>query len=385
MAQTDTDWHTPDNDGTCRVMRYASVRLDSSRRRRTEDGALIVPGRLARTGIQQYNHGDGTVLHEYRPPDEVFDGDAVASFDGLTATDMHPDGGMVTPDSYRDLSRGHIQNPRQDGDWLTADFFIKDSELISLIEGGARTELSAGYLATLDMTPGTTPSGERYDAVQRSIRGNHAAVLPTGHARAGRQARLLDSNNNEIIHMPQKGQEMRRMSDITITIDGIAYTLQGDAVAKQALDRLSETVSRSASALDAAVARADEAEQKVRQLEKELEDAVDPARIDAAARERAELVESARVVAQKSDIDTSGSDRDIMICALTASGVGTLDGKSDDYVRARFDARLDAIKADAEKPKVNDFIDAVDRNIQAGSRQRFERLAQARARALGGE
>lgn len=385
MADVGTDQHTPGHNGAHRVMRYASVKLDSSRRRRSEDGALIVPGRLARTGIQQYNHGDGTVLHEYRPPDEVFDGEAVASFDGLTATDLHPDAGMVTPDTFRNLSRGHIQNPRQDGDWLTVDFYIKDGELISLIESGERTELSAGYLATLDMTPGTTPSGERYDAVQRGIRGNHAAVLPSGHARAGRQARLLDSNNNEIIYMPQEGQEMKRMSDIKITIDGIAYTLQGDDTAKQALDRLVATAAANVAAVEAATARADEAEQKASQLEADLAKATDPARIDAMTRARAELVDSARRVAQKKDLDVTGSDRDIMLRALDASGVPKLDDKSDDYVRARFDARLEALKADAEKPKVSDFANAVDKHAATGSRQRFQGLADARARALGGE
>jgi hypothetical protein len=180
------------------------------------------------------------------------------------------------------------------------------------------------------------------------------------------------------------GQEMKRMSDIKITIDGIAYTLQGDDTARQAVDRLIDTSTKTAVAIDEATARADEAEQKIRQLEAKLEEATDPARIDAAARARAELVDAARRVAQKTELDTTGSDRDIMVRALAASGVPSLDDKSDDYVRARFDARIDAIKIEDQKPKVVDFIDVIDKNVRGGSRQRFAGLAEARARALAG-
>lgn len=362
------------------VVRFTTFKIDSARRRRSEDGALIVPGRLARVGIQTYDQGGGKQLREYRPAAEVFDDAAIASFDGLTITDLHPASGMVTPDSFRELSRGHVQAPRQDGDWLAVDFYIKDAETIRAVEAGDREELSAGYLAHLDMTPGTDSNGAHYDAVQRDIRGNHAALLPAGQARAGRHARLLDSTNNE---MPPTGRE-KTMDEFEITLGGITYTVSGDAAAKQAIDQYMADASGWKSAADQEKARADEAEQKADRAEQALADAVDPSRIEEAAHKRAELVAHARKVARDDSLDSTGTDREIMVRALDAAGVDSIGAKSDDYITARFDAKLeDADKAPA-KNTINNIADSMTQSTPANKPRRFAKLAAARNAALEG-
>lgn len=374
--------------GTDSVIRYTVFHLDSARRRRAEDGALIIPGRLARTGVQNYDQGGGQMLAEYRPPEEVFDDAAIASFNGLTITDQHPPSGRVTPDSFRNVTIGHIQNPRREGDWLIVDHFIKDADAIRRVEDGKLVELSAGYVARLDMAPGVLPDGTRYDAVQRSIRGNHAALLPQGHARAGREARLLDSNKNEVVsppgelnndEKPPSGEKRRRMDEFKVTIGGIEYTLQGDSAARQAISQYADALSQAKSQVDVEKARADEAEAKAKGLEVELKDATDPETLAERVEARQRLLDSARAVAGKA-IDATGSDRDIMIRALCIDGI---EKRSDDYVRARFDARLETASSTPPTAAASRVVDSIIATTPKRP-QRFARLAQARARALGG-
>lgn len=47
----------------------------------------------------------------------------------------------------------------------------------------SRQELSCGYEVDLEETAGTTPDGERYDAIQRGRRKVHLAIVPSGRER----------------------------------------------------------------------------------------------------------------------------------------------------------------------------------------------------------
>src|SRR5690606_18961730 len=87
------------------------------------------------------------VVTVYRPPEEVFAADSLASFDGADVTVMHP-GELVNAKNYRKTSVGVIRGPgRQDGDFVTADLVVKDADAIKAIEEQGFVELSAGYTA----------------------------------------------------------------------------------------------------------------------------------------------------------------------------------------------------------------------------------------------
>src|SRR5690625_7431413 len=91
-------------------------------------GFLHVPGRVSKTGTQQYLRkelglgGDpNAVVTVYRPADEVFNQDSLASFDGADVTVMHP-GELDHATNYRKTSVGLIRGAgRPDGDFVTAD------------------------------------------------------------------------------------------------------------------------------------------------------------------------------------------------------------------------------------------------------------------------
>lgn len=147
-------------------------------------------GALTRTGVFSYVLGDGTTRREYRPPEEVFAPASLASYAGATVTDGHP-AEFVDATNWRTVAVGHVPAPGiQDGIHVVAPIVIQDAAMLAMVDSGDRTEISNGYLADLDPTPGVSPEGEPYDAIQRGIVINHVALLPPGTARAGSTARL---------------------------------------------------------------------------------------------------------------------------------------------------------------------------------------------------
>lgn len=179
---------------TCRGVFVADLQ---SGRRFTPEGFLVAPARIARTGLQTYrarelglpNIDGEKVVTLFRPPEEVFDPEAMASFDGQPTTDNHPPDG-VSSDNWRQLATGDVRDIAADGSFLTGTVIFRDKAAIAKIVAG-KTQLSCGYRFNADMTPGRTPDGEAYDGVQRRIRGNHVATVDVG--RAGPQVRIADA------------------------------------------------------------------------------------------------------------------------------------------------------------------------------------------------
>lgn len=158
--------------------------------RPTPQGGLCVEAAVARKGVLQYGDGSGRTWLEYRPESEVFAADSLASLRGAPVTDEHP-AGLVTPETFTAVSRGHAADDvRRDGDFVVVDLLVQDGELCRKVDAGERREVSCGYTCEVDPTPGVTPEGDRYDAVQRNIRHNHVALLAPGEGRSGPEVSL---------------------------------------------------------------------------------------------------------------------------------------------------------------------------------------------------
>ena len=189
-------------------MQYYGNRISENISRREPEGYLLclnVP--VARTGMQEYlpeelgvtagstgvctRYGHGQLIQVYRPEEEVFAPETMASFEAVPVTNDHPADG-VDLDNIRRLQAGHAQNVRrgsgEESDLLLADLVITDERLIEAILGGKR-EISCGYTYELAEENG------RY--IQRKIRGNHIAVVDAG--RAGTRVSIKD-------HMGSKGK-----------------------------------------------------------------------------------------------------------------------------------------------------------------------------------
>ncbi|WP_185999961.1 DUF2213 domain-containing protein [Novosphingobium aerophilum] len=158
-----------------------------------------VRARAARTGVYQYGrsevdpdnkHGlrDTALVNVLRNDGTVFDEKSVRSFIGKPVTDDHP-AAPVTTENWRDHARGTIMGAIRDGDYLAFDLLLTDAEAIAKVESGKR-ELSNGYSSDLEFGDFTAADGTKCQARQKSITGNHVALVDRG--RAGSECAIKD-------------------------------------------------------------------------------------------------------------------------------------------------------------------------------------------------
>jgi hypothetical protein len=147
---------------------------------RLPNGFVRAEGYLTRSGIFVYRDAKGNTVRELRPPEEVMHPDALASFALVPVTNEHPPEAL-TADNAKQYSVGSVsESVVADGDKVRAALMITDASAIEALEAG-RSELSCGYTADVVIEPGIW-QGQRYDAKQTNIRGNHVALVDAGRA-----------------------------------------------------------------------------------------------------------------------------------------------------------------------------------------------------------
>jgi hypothetical protein len=157
-------------------------------RRRTPHGGLIARAHLTRVGVFQYTMPDGTSRRELRHPEDVFSADSLATYPHAPVTVDHP--GRVDTKNWRDHAVGHVAGPvKREGDFVSGELTVEDSDAIARAESGKLQEISCGYQCGIDPTPGTY-DGQEYDVRQKDIRINHVAMGPSGWGRMGPEVRL---------------------------------------------------------------------------------------------------------------------------------------------------------------------------------------------------
>lgn len=160
---------------------------------------------LSKVGIYDYRGNqltdapDPSAMYKvYRPAEELSHPDTIKSFkllpwindhvmlgkgDGLTPAERKGVHGVIGQDVYFDKDSGT----------LFGNIKTFSSALADAINAGKK-ELSCGYRCEYDWTPGTW-NGQRYDAVQRNIRGNHLATVRKG--RMGPDVAVLDHSDTD--------------------------------------------------------------------------------------------------------------------------------------------------------------------------------------------
>ncbi len=161
-----------------------------SNMRRTPQGGFLVDATLAKVGVMTYAKGSD-LIRRFNPAETL----AACAADAAVApiTYKHPKK-FVDVHSYQKLACGHVVGtPSFEDGHIKATLAIQDAALIRAIELGEAREVSMGYTAHHDTTPGVTDDGEHYDERRIKIEWNHIAVVPAG--RAGKTVRLmLDSD-----------------------------------------------------------------------------------------------------------------------------------------------------------------------------------------------
>lgn len=299
----------------------------------TDEGFLRVPGRVARTGIQEYLarelglDGDANrIIRVYRPEAEVFADTSLRTYDAADVTNNHPKE-LVTAKTFKDVSVGLVRGSgRRDGEFVVCDLIVKDQKTISDIESG-KCELSAGYTAIYEPSPGKTEDGQEYDFVQRDIRINHVAVVD--RARAGANARVFDHNPEKT--MPTK-----------VTLDsGRSVEVQDEATAallSDAFERLTKKATDAEAQAERAQAIADGANEKLQAALLASSDEAIAERVTAISETHA----SARKVAGDAFTCDSLDVTEIKRAALAVARPKTAwADKSAAYIEAAFDAEME--------------------------------------------
>lgn len=285
----------------------------TTRRQRTKEGYLLVPGIIAASdNVQPYRASElklkgmdgGKIVRVFRPKAEV--DKSASAWDGKPVTLEHPSR-MVDAKLWRTVTRGEAHNTHAVDSGLESDLLVKDATAADSIEKGEKAELSCAYDFELTMTPGISPRGEAYDAIASDYEPNHIAI--TGVARGGHICRVADSNLGD--------KKMRRIvfdAAMLGAVTGLSLELD-DAVATQVED----SIKHIAAARDSAVAERDEVIQECQaKLDEQAaahKTAMDtiseelPAKIAAEAADRASVLAGAEklgitLTAEGKDTDT---------------------------------------------------------------------------------
>lgn len=358
-----------------------SDKVSTSAVRKTSDGYLVADAAVARTGIQHYlgsevGKPDMSVVRVYRPSDSVFAKDAMKSYAHRPMTNDHPSD-PVSSDNWKDLAIGQTGGDvMRDGDYVRVPLVLMDQAAINDWESG-KVELSMGYSADIVFGAGVTDSGEAYDAIQTNLKMNHLALV--NRARGGDKLRIGDTRNPGVISPAQSTIEGGHMADNTrkVMFDGleIEVTPQG----AQAIDKLTAKVADAESRSLALVSEHAKAiatkDADIAKRDAEIDSlkakVMDAAALDAAVTARADLIASAKLVA---DQDYAGKNAaEIRSMAVAAKfGDAAVSGKSAEYIEARFDIALADAESDPVQKMFSDNKGAVQTNVRDNGQSAYE-------------
>lgn len=316
-------------------------------RTRTPEGYLCVKGIAARTGVYQYVSteldlpGPARIVNVYRPPEEVFAPESMASYIDKDVTNDHPSD-LVNSTTFREVSVGHVRGVERDGDNLVVDMIIKDQSAIDEIESG-KAELSPGYTAEYVEEPGQAPDGTLYELVQRDIKINHNAVVNA--ARAGKVARIFD-HKPKGVPMAQRKVFLDSKKSRSITVDEEVALVVEDAIGT-----LQKTLDEANERADKAEAAKDEAEEKVAEAKKSTSDAAIGERVKLTL----DTIASASKIVKNFDSKGLVSPLEIKRAAL-AQLKPTRDwaGKSEAYITAAYDSAEEDAKETTDEDDEDD-------------------------------
>lgn len=216
---------------------YSQAAKDSgSSRILDQNGWAEIKGNpLSKVGVFPYLGasigGEGvepnTIYQVYRPEEELAHQDCIDSFKLLPWIDDHvmlgsQDKGF-TPAERKGVHGVIGEDVYFEDSYLKGNLKVFSDKLADLIESGKK-ELSIGYYCEYDKKSGSY-NGQSYDFIQRSIRGNHVALVDEG--RAGPDVAVLDhfkfTFDSGRLEMPDEIKKMEgKDEDQTLTLEGLA-------------------------------------------------------------------------------------------------------------------------------------------------------------------
>jgi hypothetical protein len=164
----------------------------------TQEGYVKARAIVTRCGVFLYKNADGTIRKELRHPDDVLMPESLESIKMIPVVNGHPSERLVNADNAKKLAIGYTgELVEQQLPYIVANLLVTDKDAVQEIKDKRKNELSLGY--TVDLIPDSgTYYGEPYEYRQTNIRYNHLALVD--QARAGPEARIaLDGDDAEEI------------------------------------------------------------------------------------------------------------------------------------------------------------------------------------------
>lgn len=143
------------------------------------DGTLFFEGYAAKAGVYTYRRRDGTTFTELVDEDVL--SESAGGLARLPVTREHPRED-VTPQNYGELGVGDTDGEIviEEGGYIRVKGALRKQDAIDDVVTKRRREMSAGYKAVIDPTPGVHPKFGRYDQRQVRRRYNHLALVQAG-------------------------------------------------------------------------------------------------------------------------------------------------------------------------------------------------------------
>ena len=342
----------------------SKIRYDSAKFKATidENGFLVDTPVVARLGVQVYYTEDGRTVREFRPAEEVFKDESLASYQGKPMTLDHV---FVNSENAKEVVVGSVTGKAEPlGSSVVAPIVVYDNTAIQEAMAGNAKELSVGYSAILDETPGwgdpitgeyvlksdgdqfDAPEGwQEFDAIQRDIKVNHLAMVYRGRAGIAKLNMDGEQENPYTTDVDINKEDKQEMT-VKIKLDGA----QEFEVAPEIASHI-EALNAKA---DTAIAERDVLKAKVDAMPAEIEAAVAKAKADADA--LAALVAVAAEAGVKADgLDAKG----IKVAYVKEVSGLDVSEKSDAYIDAAFDIAKESDKM-AEVRKATTASDKSD-------------------------
>lgn len=307
---------------------------------RTDEGFLVAPAQLTRTGVFEYRNPDGSVRRELRLEGDVFAPASLATYQARPIVRGHPDDlphSLLTAETAAGRVVGAMSEVRRadDGRHVAATVTLYDAATIRAVDSGER-ELSVGYRARIEPIPGgvhrfSDGTEVRADFYQRNIRANHLAIVPRG--RAGESASIrLDAAGHQV-------------QESTMTPEQIAAMQAENARLKAEAEAHTKARTDSLSAAEKAQAEAATAKAAAAALQARL-DEHDKAQAKAAHKAMCERV--APITGEKAEDLVRLDAAEVQRKALTKL-IPTLDltGKDATFLAPAFETAMSLVRTDS--------------------------------------
>ncbi|BCU91106.1 Uncharacterized protein conserved in bacteria [Yersinia pseudotuberculosis] len=179
------------------------------------DNPILIAGVFEYLGKNLPNAPDPSKIYRvWRPEEELADPECIESFKLLPWIDDHPPGLLgdqeegFTPSEEKGVHGTIGERVYYKNGVLRGNIKLFSSSMSTLVDEGKK-ELSPGYRAQYEWSPGVAPSGvakgQPYDVIQRKPRGNHLASVDEG--RQGPSVAVLDAftiDSKDFIEMTEE-------------------------------------------------------------------------------------------------------------------------------------------------------------------------------------